>query len=301
MSAASLPVVGSDDGLTKYLRDIRAFPLLDVDEEFMLARRWIDYQDTEAAHRLVTSHLRLVAKIAIGYRHYGLSVADLISEGNIGLMRAVKKFDPDKGFRLTTYAMWWIKASLNEFVLNSWSMVKIGTLAAQKKLFFNLRRIKSRLRLLESGDLAPEHVATIARELGVAESDVVSMNRRMGGRDASLNTPVGEGGAEIQDLMPDQADNQEVSYARREELGKGRKLIARALDVLNEREREIFVERRLRDNPVTLEDLGARYGVSRERIRQIEVKAFEKVRDVVQGGFVPAAIGTGRSLIPAAG
>ncbi|CAA7624823.1 RNA polymerase sigma factor RpoH [Magnetospirillum sp. SS-4] len=301
MSAASLPVVASDDGLAKYLTDIRAFPLLDMDEEFMLARRWIDYQDTEAAHRLVTSHLRLVAKIAIGYRHYGLPVADLISEGNIGLMRAVKKFDPDKGFRLATYAMWWIKASLNEFVLGSWSMVKIGTLAAQKKLFFNLRRIKSRLRLLESGDLAPEHVATIARELGVAESDVVSMNRRMGGRDASLNTPVGEGGTEIQDLMPDQADNQEVSYARREELGKGRKLIARALDVLSEREREIFVERRLRDNPVTLEDLGARYGVSRERIRQIEVKAFEKVRDVVQGGFAPAVSGAGRSLIPAAG
>jgi RNA polymerase sigma-32 factor len=288
MSVAALPVVGSDDGLSKYLRDIRTFPLLTVEEEFMLARRWIEYEDTDAAHRLVTSHLRLVAKIAIGYRHYGLPVADLISEGNIGLMRAVKKFDPDKGFRLATYAMWWIKASLNEFVLNSWSMVKIGTLAAQKKLFFNLRRIKSRLRLLESGDLAPEHITTIARELGVAETDVVSMNRRMGGRDTSLNTPVGEGGIEIQDLMPDQTDNQEVSYARREELGKGRKLIAQALDVLSEREREIFVERRLRDNPITLEELGTRYGVSRERIRQIEVKAFEKVRDLVQAGFLPA-------------
>lgn len=301
MSVAALPVVGSDDGLSKYLRDIRTFPLLTVEEEFMLARRWIEYEDTDAAHRLVTSHLRLVAKIAIGYRHYGLPVADLISEGNIGLMRAVKKFDPDKGFRLATYAMWWIKASLNEFVLNSWSMVKIGTLAAQKKLFFNLRRIKSRLRLVEAGDLAPEHITTIARELGVAETDVVSMNRRMGGRDTSLNTPVGEGGIEIQDLMPDQTDNQEVSYAKREELGKGRKLIAQALDVLSEREREIFVERRLRDNPITLEELGTRYGVSRERIRQIEVKAFEKVRDVVQGGFAQPVLPKGRSLIPVAG
>ena len=286
MSISALPVV-SDDGLAKYLRDIRVFPLLDPEEEFMLAKRWVDYQDTDAAHRLVTSHLRLVAKIAIGYRHYGLPVADLISEGNIGLMRAVKKFDPDRGFRLATYAMWWIKASLNEFVLNSWSMVKIGTLAAQKKLFFNLRRIKSRLRLLDAGDLAPEHVATIATELGVAESDVVAMNRRMAGRDSSLNLPIGEGGTEIQDLMPDQTDNQEVSYARREELSKGRKLIAQALHGLNQREREIFVERRLSDNPVTLEELGQRFGVSRERIRQIEVKAFEKVRDLVQAGFVP--------------
>ncbi len=286
MSVSALPVVG-DDGLAKYLRDIRVFPLLEPGEEFMLAKRWVDYQDTDAAHKLVTSHLRLVAKIAIGYRHYGLPVADLISEGNIGLMRAVKKFDPDRGFRLATYAMWWIKASLNEFVLNSWSMVKIGTLAAQKKLFFNLRRIKSRLRLLEAGDLAPEHVATIAHELGVDESDVVAMNRRMAGRDSSLNLPVGEGGTEIQDLMPDQTDNQEVTYAKSEELSKGRKLIAQALHVLNEREREIFVERRLSDNPVTLEELGLRYGVSRERIRQIEVKAFEKVRALVQAGFIP--------------
>ncbi len=269
----------------------------------MLARRWVDYQDTEAAHRLVTSHLRLVAKMALGYRHYGLPVADLISEGNIGLMRAVKKFDPERGFRLATYAMWWIKASLNEFVLNSWSMVKIGTLAAQKKLFFNLRRIKSRLRLLESGDLAPEHVAAIARELDVEESDVVAMNRRMGGRDSSLNTPVGEGGTEIQDLMPDQADNQEVTYGKREELRKGRTLIAQALDTLTEREREIFVERRLRDNPITLEELGERYGVSRERIRQIEVKAFEKVRAVVQDGFVAPTLTAprGRSMIPVSG
>ncbi len=290
MSVTALPVVDGD-GLSKYLRDIKAFPLLDAGEEFMLAKRWVDYGDTEAAHRLVTSHLRLVAKIALGYRHYGLPVADLIGEGNIGLMRAVKKFDPDRGFRLATYAMWWIKASINEFVLNSWSMVRIGTLAAQKKLFFNLRRIKARLRLLESGDLAPEHVAAIARELDVGEGDVVAMNRRMAGRDTSLNVPVGEGGVEIQDLMPDDAENQEAAYGRREELSKGSRLIARALDSLTEREREIFIERRLREEPVTLEELGARYGVSRERIRQIEVKAFGKVRDLVQAGFIPAVAG----------
>jgi RNA polymerase sigma-32 factor len=289
MSVRSLPAVDVDGGLSKYLRDIRAFPVLAAEEEYMLAKRWVDYEDTDAAHQLVTSHLRLVAKIAVGYRHYGLPLSDLIAEGNIGLMRAVKKFDPERGFRLATYAMWWIKASLNEFVLNSWSMVKIGTLAAQKKLFFNLRRIKARLRLLEAGDLAPEHVATIARELDVEEGDVVAMNRRMAGRDSSLNIPVGEGGIEIQDLMPDQAENQEVAYGKHEELVRGRTLIARALEGLTDREREIFTERRLRDNPATLEELGQRYGVSRERIRQIEVKAFDKVRTVVAAGFVPVA------------
>jgi len=289
MSSIALPVVDGDDGLAKYLRDIRAFPILEAEEEFMLARRWIDYGDTDAAHRLVTSHLRLVAKIAIGYRHYGLPVADLISEGNIGLMRAVKKFDPERGFRLATYAMWWIKASLNEFVLNSWSMVKIGTLAAQKKLFFNLRRIKSRLRLLDNGDMSPEHVTAIAKELSVEEHDVVAMNRRMAARDGSLNLQVGENGAEIQDLLADDSDNQEIRYGRAEELSKGSALIQQALERLTEREREIFVERRLRDEPATLEELGVRYGVSRERIRQIEVKAFEKVRGLVQAGFAPTA------------
>jgi RNA polymerase sigma-32 factor len=280
----------ADDGLAKYMRDIRAFPLLEPEEEYMLARRWVEYEDTAAAHRMVTSHLRLVAKIAMGYRHYGLPMADLISEGNIGLMRAVKKFDPERGFRLATYAMWWIKASLNEFVLNSWSMVKIGTLAAQKKLFFNLRRLKAKLEVMDQGDLAPEHVRAIAAELDVAEGDVIAMNRRMGGRDTSLNTPVGEGSTELQDLLADEADNQETRYARSEEMKKGRTLIARALDSLTDREREVFTERRLSDNPPTLEDLGQRFGVSRERIRQIEVKAFEKVQALVKAGFVPVAL-----------
>ena len=289
-SVAAFPVLSEDGGLTKYLRDIRVFPVLEAEEEYMLAKRWVDYEDTQAAHKLVTSHLRLVAKIAMGYRHYGLPMADLVSEGNVGLMRAVKKFDPEKGFRLSTYAMWWIKASLNEFVLNSWSLVKIGTLAAQKKLFFNLRRLKSRLQLFESGDLAPEDVATIARELDVDETDVVSMNRRMAGRDASLNIPVGESGTEAMSLLPDHSDNQEATFAKREELSQGRTLIAQALETLTEREREVFVERRLKDDPVTLEELGTRYGVSRERIRQIEVKAFDKVRAVVQAGFVPKAL-----------
>ncbi|CDK98170.1 sigma H (sigma 32) factor of RNA polymerase; transcription of heat shock and stress proteins [Magnetospirillum gryphiswaldense MSR-1 v2] len=286
---ATVPAISADDsGLSKYLREIRDFPVLEPEQEYMLAKRWVDYEDTAAAHQLVTSHLRLVAKIAMGYRHYGLPMADLISEGNLGLMRAVKKFEPERGFRLSTYAMWWIKASLNEFVLNSWSLVKIGTLAAQKKLFFNLRKVKTKLRLLDATELAPADVRAIAKELGVSETDVVNMNRRMGGRDSSLNTPVGESGTEIIELLPDETDNQETGLAKHEELSKGRKLIAQALGSLNEREREIFVERRLRDEPMTLEELGARFGVSRERIRQIEVKAFEKVRTLVSAGFLPA-------------
>jgi len=288
---ATVPAFSADDsGLSKYLREIRDFPVLEPEKEYMLAKRWIDYEDTEAAHQLVTSHLRLVAKIAMGYRHYGLPMADLISEGNLGLMRAVKKFEPERGFRLSTYAMWWIKASLNEFVLNSWSLVKIGTLAAQKKLFFNLRKIKTKLRLLDQVELAPADVTAIATELNVSETDVINMNRRMGGRDSSLNMPVGESGTEIIELLPDDTDDQEIGYGKREELSMGRKLIATALDSLNEREREIFIERRLRDQPLTLEELGARHGVSRERIRQIEVKAFDKVRAIVSAGFVPAAL-----------
>ena len=283
--ANMLPVV--DTGLEKYLRDIRAFPMLEPDEEYMLARRLVEHGDTDAAHRLVTSHLRLVAKIAWGYRHYGLPFADLISEGNAGLMRAVKKFDPEKGFRLATYAMWWIKASLNEFVLNSWSLVKMGTLSAQKKLFFNLRRIKSKLAIVEQGDMSPEQVAAIATELNVPEDDVVMMNRRMGGRDSSLNVTVGDSDVEIQSLLADSSENQEAGYARTEEMGKGRVLIAKALNTLDDRERDIFVERRLQDDPPTLEELGERYGVSRERIRQIEAKAFAKVQSIVMAGFLP--------------
>ncbi len=285
----SVPAI--DAGLGKYLREIRAFPLLEAEQEYMLAKRWLEYDDTDAAHTLVTSHLRLVVKIAAGYRHYGLPFAELISEGNIGLMRAVKKFDPEKGFRLATYAMWWIRASLNEFVLNSWSLVKVGSLAAQKKLFFNLRRIKARLSVLEQGDMTPEQVAAIAHELKVDESDVVAMNRRMSARDASLNAPLAEEGGEIQDLLADDGDNQETVVAHAEELTKGRGLIARAVATLGERERAIFVERRLNEDPPTLEDLGHRYGVSRERIRQIEAKAFEKVQALVKQGFVaPAAL-----------
>jgi len=282
----TLPVV--DTGLSKYLREVRAVPMLSLDEEYMLSKRWLEHEDTAAAHRLVTSHLRFVAKIALGYRHYGLPVADLISEGNIGLMRAVKKFDPERGVRLATYAMWWIKAALNEFVLNSWSMVRIGTLSAQKKLFFNLRRIKAKLAIMDQGDMSPANVAAIATELDVPKDDVIAMNRRMVARDTSLNVPVGENGIEIQNLIVDTRPNQEVAFAQEEELGRGHVLIAEALQHLDERERDIFVQRRLSDEPPTLEELGARFGVSRERIRQIEAKAFTKVQQIVMAGFVPS-------------
>lgn len=282
---ASLPVV--DTGLARYLREIRDFPMLSVEDEYMLSRRWHEHEDTAAAHQLVTSHLRLVAKIAIGYRHYGLPVADLISEGNIGLMRAVKKFDPERGFRLATYAMWWIKAALNEFVLNSWSLVKLGSLSAQKKLFFNLRRVKAQLAIMDHGEMTPENVAAIAKELDVPVDDVVAMNRRMSGRDSSLNVTVGLGAVEIQDLIADTTDGPEDSVAHHEEMGKGHTLISQALGQLETREREIFTERRLTDDPPTLEELGVRYGVSRERIRQIEAKAFSKVQSFVTNGFLP--------------
>lgn len=281
----SLALSADDLGLSRYLREIRQFPMLDAEEEYMLAKRWVDYEDSAAAQKLVTSHLRLAAKIAMGYRHYGLPLADLISEGNIGLMRAVRKFDPEKGFRLATYALWWIKASLNEFVLNSWSLVKIGSQAAQKKLFFNLRRIKARLSCMDSGDMAPETVQVIADELGVDARDVVSMNRRMIGRDSSLHVPATEDGTPIIDLIADEADNQEQVYERDQELSKGRALIETALQQLTQREREIFIARRLSDDPATLEELGVRYGVSRERVRQLEVRAFAKVQSVVTAGF----------------
>ena len=270
-------------GLSRYLDDIRKFPMLEPGEEFMLAKRWQEHEDSDAAEKLVTSHLRLVARIAMGYRGYGLPIGEVISEGNVGLMQAVKRFDPDKGFRLATYAMWWIRASIQEYILRSWSLVKMGTTAAQKKLFFNLRRAKSQLRALDEGDLHPDHVKTIARKLGVSETDVVSMNRRLGG-DSSLNAPVRadtEAG-EWQDWLVDDAPSQEDQLAATQELDQRRGYLSDALSSLNDRERRIFEARRLTDSPITLEDLSTEFGVSRERIRQIEVRAFEKVQKAVQ-------------------
>jgi len=270
-------------GLSRYLDDIRKFPMLEPGEEFMLAKRWQEHEDSDAAEKLVTSHLRLVARIAMGYRGYGLPIGEVISEGNVGLMQAVKRFDPDKGFRLATYAMWWIRASIQEYILRSWSLVKMGTTAAQKKLFFNLRRAKSQLRALDEGDLHPDHVQTIARKLGVSETDVVSMNRRLGG-DSSLNAPVRadtEAG-EWQDWLVDDAPSQEDQLAETQELDQRRSYLSDALSSLNDRERRIFEARRLTDSPITLEDLSTEFGVSRERIRQIEVRAFEKVQKAVQ-------------------
>ena len=283
--SASLPALASGEGgLNRYLQDIRQFPMLQPEEEFMLAKRWKEHGDTAAAHRMITSHLRLVAKIAMGYRGYGLPVGEVISEGNVGLMQAVKKFEPDKGFRLATYAMWWIKASIQEFVLRSWSLVKIGTTANQKKLFFNLRKIKGQIQALEEGDLKPDQVAYIAKRLGVTETDVISMNRRLSG-DASLNSQIrsdGEGDGEWQDWLVDESDNQEVTLVESEEAKMRNGLLRAALDKLDERERRVFEARRLEEEPKTLEDLSKEFGVSRERIRQIEVRAFEKVQKAVK-------------------
>jgi RNA polymerase sigma-32 factor len=280
---AALPIVTAEGGLTRYLEEIRRFPMLEPQEEYMLAKSWREHGDREAAHRLVTSHLRLVAKIAMGYRGYGLPISEVISEGNVGLMQAVKRFEPDKGFRLATYAMWWIKASIQEYILRSWSLVKMGTTANQKKLFFNLRKAKSKISALGEGDLHPDQVKIIARRLGVTEQDVVDMNRRLGG-DASLNAPIREDGdsGEWQDWLADDSDSQEQVLAEHEELDNRRKALSAALDVLNERERRIFEARRLADDPVTLEELAAEFGVSRERVRQIEVRAFEKVQKAVK-------------------
>jgi RNA polymerase sigma-32 factor len=279
--AASLPILSAEAGLSRYLDEIRKFPMLQPQEEYMLAKRWREHGDSQAAHRLVTSHLRLVAKIAMGYRGYGLPIGEVVSEGNVGLMQAVKRFEPDKGFRLATYAMWWIKASIQEYILRSWSLVKMGTTANQKKLFFNLREAKSSISALEDGDLRPDQVKVIATKLGVEEKDVIDMNRRLGG-DASLNAPVREDGdGEWQDWLADDSDSQEAVLAREEETDNRRLALTRALGVLNERERIIFEERRLKDDPITLEDLAERFGVSRERVRQIEVRAFEKVQDAV--------------------
>jgi RNA polymerase sigma-32 factor len=285
MTTKALPTIASGSGgLARYLEEIRRFPMLEPNQEYMLAKRWREHGDPEAAQELITSHLRLVARIAMGYRGYGLPIGEVISEGNVGLMQAVKRFEPDRGFRLATYAMWWIRASIQEYILRSWSLVKMGTTAAQKKLFFNLRRAKSQLQALEEGDLKPEHVKTIARKLGVAEEDVVSMNRRLGG-DASLNAPVRaeSDSGEWQDWLVDESPDQEERLVEAEELGLRKNYLSKALDTLNERERRIFEARRLTEDPVTLEDLSAEFGVSRERIRQIEVRAFEKVQKAVQG------------------
>ena len=282
--AAALPVLANEGGLSRYLDEIRKFPMLEPSEEFMLAKRWREHGDREAAHKLVTSHLRLVAKIAMGYRGYGLPISEVVSEGNVGLMQAVKRFEPDKGFRLATYAMWWIKAAIQEYILRSWSLVKMGTTANQKKLFFNLRKAKGRISALEEGDLHPDQVKQIATQLGVNEQDVVDMNRRLGG-DASLNAPLrdeGEGGGEWQDWLVDSGQSQEQVLVEEEE-GQNRLTALRtALSVLNPRERRIFEARRLADDPITLEDLSAEFGVSRERVRQIEVRAFEKIQEAVK-------------------
>ncbi|MPT21973.1 MAG: RNA polymerase sigma factor RpoH [Starkeya sp.] len=280
-SAMSLP--SAEGGLSRYLAEIRRFPMLEPQEEYMLAKRWREHEDPDAAHRLVTSHLRLVAKIAMGYRGYGLPISEVISEGNVGLMQAVKRFEPERGFRLATYAMWWIKASIQEYILRSWSLVKMGTTAAQKKLFFNLRKAKSQISALEEGDLRPDQVQQIATKLGVTEQEVIEMNRRLGG-DASLNSPlrgVVEGGGEWQDWLADDRDSQESVLVEHEEMDNRRSALSGALSVLNERERRIFEARRLSDDPMTLEDLAAEFGVSRERVRQIEVRAFEKVQKAV--------------------
>ena len=283
---ANLPAPSPEQGLNRYLQEIRRFPMLEPEEEYMLAKRWVDHEDTQAAHKMVTSHLRLAAKIAMGYRGYGLPQAEVISAANVGLMQAVKRFDPEKGFRLATYAMWWIRASIQEYILRSWSLVKLGTTSAQKKLFFNLRKAKARIGALEEGDLRPENVAQIANDLGVTEDEVISMNRRLSGGDASLNAQVGgtdgESATQWQDWLEDEDADQAAAYEAQDEMDARRELLAEAMEVLNDRERDILTQRRLAEETVTLEDLSGRYDVSRERIRQIEVRAFEKLQKRMQ-------------------
>src|SRR6266481_1472670 len=281
--SATLPLITAESGLSRYLDEIRRFPMLEPQEEFMLAKRWREHGDRDAAHRLVTSHLRFVAKIAIGYRGYGLPISEAISEGNVGLMQAVKRFEPDKGFRLATYAKWWIKAAIQEYILRSWSLVKMGTTVNQKKLFFNLRKAKRKISALEEGDLHPNQVALIAKRLGVTEQDVIEMNRRLGG-DASLNTPIREDrdSGEWQDWLADESPSQEHILMENEEFDNRRKALGEALGVLNDRERRIFAARRLADEPITLAELAEQLGVSRERVRQIEVRAFERVQKAVR-------------------
>jgi len=284
MSYSNLPIPSSDNGLTRYLQEIRKFPILEPEEEYMLARSWAEHGDSESAHKLVTSHLRLAAKIALGYRGYGLPTNEVISEANIGLMKAVKRFEPEKGFKLATYAMWWIRASIQEYVLRSWSLVKMGTTSAQKKLFFNLRKLKGRIGALEDGDLRPENVSRIATELKVSEDEVISMNRRMSGGDSSLNTKInsdGESDAEWQDWLEDEAADHVEKFESKEELDLRRALLVKAMSDLTEREKEIISSRQLSDEPKTLEELSRVFKVSRERVRQIEVKAFEKLREKI--------------------
>jgi len=297
--AQSLPIITAESGLSRYLDEIRRFPMLEPQEEYMLAKSWREHGDRTAAHKLVTSHLRLVAKIAMGYRGYGLPISEVISEGNVGLMQAVKRFEPEKGFRLATYAMWWIKAAIQEYILRSWSLVKMGTTANQKKLFFNLRKAKSRISALEEGDLRPDQVQIIAKRLGVTEQDVIDMNRRLGG-DASLNAPIREEGdsGEWQDWLVDDRDTQESVLAQSEEMENRRSALSDALEVLNERERRIFEARRLVDDPVTLEDLAAEFGVSRERVRQIEVRAFEKVQKAVKNRVAAMEAPAAHAAVP---
>ncbi len=280
---SNLPTLSPEGSLSSYLQEIRTFPMLEANQEYMLAKAWVEHEDSESARQLITSHLRLVAKIAMGYRGYGLPVADLISEGNVGMMQAVKRFDPEKGFRLATYAMWWIRAAIQEYILRSWSLVKIGTTAAQKKLFFNLRRLKGQIEAVEEGDLTPEHVTTIAEKLDVAESDVVSMNRRMSAHDHSLNAPLkADAEGEWQDWLVDEEPDQETATADNEERTQRLQLLAKAMEGLNDREKHILTERRLAEPAKTLEELSQQYNVSRERVRQIEVRAFEKVQKAIR-------------------
>jgi len=286
-STPKVPVLTAEGNLSRYLQEIRKFPMLEQNQEYMLAKSWREHDDIDAAHQLVTSHLRLVAKIAMGYRGYGLPISELISEGNVGMMQAVKRFDPERGFRLATYAMWWIRAAIQEYILHSWSLVKMGTTAAQKKLFFNLRKLKGQMQAIEEGDLSPEQVQHIAERLAVPEDDVVQMNRRLAAPDHSLNAPLRvDGDGEWQDWLVDESESQEETYAKTEELGKRRALLTSAMTTLNERERHILEERRLRESPTTLEELSQEYGISRERVRQIEVRAFEKLQKAIRNAAI---------------
>lgn len=286
-NTTTIPVINSESNLSRYLQEIRRFPMLTPEEEFMLGKSWRERGDIDAAHKLVTSHLRLVAKIAMGYRGYGLPLSELISEGNVGMMQAVKRFEPDRGFRLATYAMWWIRAAIQEYILHSWSLVKMGTTAAQKKLFFNLRKLKGQMRAIEEGDLSPEQVNKIATTLDVPEADVISMNRRLSAPDHSLNAPLRQDGdGEWQDWLVDDSDSQEIRLAESEEFGKRKGLLTAAMTGLNDRERRILTARRLQDEPITLEDLSQEYGISRERVRQIEVRAFEKLQKSIRNAAI---------------